>query len=241
MKYLLLTSTLFLTWNIDLGKDKAPFRTAEEGKKIFQDMYDPDTDILDEIHGLMVISEDRKIEFTGSMSGQINVLVPLEKFVNCLKDNCEMNFSFSETQVLALELFNSSQSEGSERSKFISLATIVECLAQTGKRSQNIQDFLDETIKKVEESNLSKSEKDELKNILREDKKQSISKLCNQYVEKILGEDAAKEFKRYYNIRSELVHTGKTSKTNEVENNYSKFKDLVSRLLVNCLIKLNQN
>jgi hypothetical protein len=99
--------------------------------------------------------------------------------------------------------------EYSSMVRLILSMTVIEMLAGSGGgRSNEEQAIVDELVQKIQESSLSKDQKESLALAVNGCKKYSIGKSCRKFVGQKLGKDQAKAFNELYNYRSRLVHLG---------------------------------
>lgn len=103
--------------------------------------------------------------------------------------------------------------EYSSMVRLILSMTVIEMLAGSGGlRSNKEQAVVDQLVQKIQESSLSKDQKDSLALAVGGCKKYSIGKSCRKFVSQKLGKDQAKAFNDLYNYRSSLVHSGEIDK-----------------------------
>ncbi|QZA78496.1 hypothetical protein K4H28_03510 [Deefgea tanakiae] len=99
--------------------------------------------------------------------------------------------------------------EYSSMVRLILSMTVIEMLAGSGgRRSNEEQEVVDELVQKIQESSLSKDQKESLALAVGGCKKYSIGKSCRKFVRQKLGKNQAEAFNELYNYRSKLVHLG---------------------------------
>jgi len=184
-----------------------------------------------EIHGTCIYPEDFNLKFLSI--GEINVLHSQSQrgFVNKILKNIKKE-PISQTNILtAFDLYGLSHFQSSLTAKFISLISAIECLSIRESCSQATIDFVDELIKHARD-NYKGDNKQNIKDRLRELKKESITKSCERFINSHLGSEKASAFKRLYKIRSEFIHEGKIAKNTNMGKSVLEADEIVSQLLV---------
>jgi hypothetical protein len=109
----------------------------------------------------------------------------------------------------AIDMLGAIHFEYSSMVRLILSMTVIEMLAGPGgRRSYDEQAVVDELIQKIQESSLTKDQKESLALAVGGCKTYSIGKSCRKYVSQKLGKDLAGAFNNLYNYRSRLVHSG---------------------------------
>jgi hypothetical protein len=219
-----------LRTGFDLGKDRASGQFSDSVKDAVEQRGGPR--LHNNVHGLYVFEEPESfmtMRLTAYSSS------PPERFIEAWKSEYDADSHLTPRETLALELYAQAQSETSVRSRFVSLATVVEALAAGAARSDKAQamidNFMDRLRTDTKTSDLEQSERDSLEGGLLELKRGSIGAACRRYITRALSSSDAKEFDRLYNIRSLLIHTGEYE-ASELGDELTKLGALVSKLLV---------
>lgn len=167
-------------------------------------------------------------------SGKLSTLHPIDSFISKFKEAAELSDKLSYKQSLALELFNMSFFEGSQRAGFISLFNAVEVLAIRGsyQLSDEMSNLLKGLEEKVKQSNLCRKDKNFFLGPLGGLRKESNSEACKNLIEKNLGSHQAEKFESHQIIRNALLHEGKVP-----ENFGERVKDL-REIILNLLIEI---
>ncbi len=221
-----------LRTGFDLGKDRATGQFSAFVKDAIEQQHG--VRIHDNVHGLYVFEEEPPPRFmTISATGFTSS--PPERFIEAWKREYDADPNLSPKETLALELYAQAHSEPSIRSRFVSLATVVEALAAGAMRSEQAQAMIDEFMERLrtdtKSSELDESERNSLERGLLELKRGSISASCRRYITRVLSKADAKEFDRLYEIRSLLVHTG-VYEASELGDELTKLDALVLNLLM---------
>lgn len=119
--------------------------------------------------------------------------------------------------LLAMEIFSSSQLEVTERAKFISLITSLESLSEQ-KSYKEYREILQEKINELinyikNEENIPQQIRESLTGRIRRDlEEESVRQAILRTVKKFTSQkEDRKLFEKAYDVRSSLVHDGKTS------------------------------
>jgi hypothetical protein len=205
IKNSILLSGLSLRMGFDIGKDKIKFQLSKALKDEYKEKYG--VQIIDDVHGLVVYSEDKPIDvmsakITGIVSDSIN------NFINDFLKYYKNNYIISEKQSLALELYNLSHFDKSLRGRYLTLVTVIESLSIREERSGVSIRHLEELIEITKGSNLETPEKESLIKGLEALRKESISRSCRKLVKRHLGQKRVKEFQEYYDVRGHILHNG---------------------------------
>lgn len=121
----------------------------------------------------------------------------------------------NEKQIVAAELFSASFFDVPFRSRFITLVTAIEALLVPQRRSDAVQSFVDDTKQDLEGRKIDEATKKGLTGSLERLRSDSIGEAGKSLCERLLpnkkygGRSAGKFFKYCYDLRSEIVHSGK--------------------------------
>lgn len=104
------------------------------------------------------------------------------------------------------------------RSRFITLVTAIEALLVPQRRSDAVQSFIDDAKKDLKQREIDDATREALTGSLNSLRFDSIGQAGKRLCERLLpqkkydGQSAGQFFKYCYNLRSEIVHSGKPSK-----------------------------
>jgi hypothetical protein len=181
--------------------------------------------LRDDKHGLDVYAEGApirhvRVEAYGSSTRLIS------KWQAFLSSEFVAAPPISPKQRLALDLLSLSGFDSRSKTKFLTLITIVEVLAQQRRRSTASCHLLDTFISRA------RAAKDPQAILLAGPlsflKRQSIGESCRQLVESVASADEAVFFGKCYKIRSQLVHRGETNAPLETD----RLRSLVASILL---------
>lgn len=206
---LMLCSTK-LRIGIDVGKDNA---VAGVSQTIIEREREKGVNLVNDIHGLVVYSTDEPVEFIARSKATMQLKYSANKFFKEFETAYKLVDKFTDKQTLAIELYNQSFFENTIRARFLTLISVIECLATTEKISAQTVALIDEFIVSVEDKleDDAYGERDDIINRLGYLKQESISSACRKIIRKYIGEEYVKRFKQLYNLRSNLVHRGAVS------------------------------
>lgn len=215
---------------LDAGHDRATASTSQAIKDTYAVQHG--SQLRDDVHGLDVFPEQPPVRWFGA-EGYGTVKHVIENYEGRLQAFYREQVTLTAKQQLALDLYNLSHFENASKPRFLLLVTVVEVLASPAARSAAAQEVLDALLAIVQTSALDVEEKERLSDGIGNLKKDSISGACRNFVARwASGEDSA-FFAGCYRARSELLHTGQTSRV-EV-GDPAKLDRLVSRLLIDSL------
>jgi hypothetical protein len=138
-----------LQLGIDVGRD-APFSG-------FSDVR---ASVRNEVHGLDVFPTEQTRGFISVEIGRPRKThpLPLERFVSELQKHYERNPGLTAKQQLALELYNSSHYETSEKTRFLTLITAIEVLVKRNRQPEQMQNLITDFIKTIDKIRLKEEE-----------------------------------------------------------------------------------
>ncbi|MFH5211409.1 hypothetical protein ACHIPZ_24870, partial [Antrihabitans sp. NCIMB 15449] len=228
---------------IDLGDDDAsklrPFESryepspgnifgamgAQEGDRLIQDRI-----------GLLVFDTDPKPSLIHFSAGVGSVSTGIDSFMDTLNaTRAKPYVPWTDQQKLAFELVHSSLFDANPETRYIQLVTAIEALLPAKQEVPTaIADAMDKLIEIVDQlPDTAKSVRHRVKELLRLDKQESISRKGVQFTGVLQGEYGGttpeKYFKELYGIRSNLVH-GNQHRSSIDELNY-RFSELVRFVL----------
>jgi len=214
---------------IDTGEDEVVMGLGKDVKKKAKEQG---FNVLDDIHGLCTFSEQLPVKVLSGFPPSLIVSSSEKIFVDELITVYGVNPSLSEKQILALDLYNLSRFESSLRARFVTLITAVEALSTRGKRTEPELAYLNILIELTKRTDLDSSQKKSLLESLTNLKQEGIAKACRKLVESRLNNVAVKSFQDYYEIRSKILHSGKTPEGVSLGSVTKGLDKLVSDLLV---------
>ncbi len=130
----------------------------------------------------------------------------------------EQPLALTDKQIIAAELYSASFFDVPFRSRFITLVTAIESLLVPQRRSDTVQSFIDDAKQDLKRLQIDDATREALTgslNWLRFDSiGQTGKRLCARRLphKEYDGQSAGKFFKYCYDLRSEIVHSGKPSK-----------------------------
>jgi hypothetical protein len=215
---------------INVGKDRATSASDIAMKDMLKEKHG--VQLRDDIHGLDVYSEDPPVT-RFSLFATATVSHEIKDFQVPLTNLYASELSFSAKQQLALEIYNLTHFEGAIKTRFLTLITVIEVLAERDKRSPAIREFLKSLSKHVSGSTLSKDEKKQLADGFGNLKRNSISESCRKLIAKYASGSDVEYFMNCYKARSELVHDGITQRLEA--DDPTRLDELVCQVLISNL------
>lgn len=217
-----------LRMGFDVGKDKASFFLGEDFKIRGKELG---YQLIDDVHGLCFFQECLKVRVCG---GGASVIMgfPSKKFIEEFKNVYKTNQNLNDKQTLSLELYNMSYFETSQRARFITLISAIECLCDRERRSDNAFKHIESLAEMTRKSNLATNEKKSFLNNISNLKTESISESCKKLVKTCLGVEYEAEFNKYYKIRSQMSHKGTPGKGINIISEISSLEAFTSKLFI---------
>lgn len=206
-KTLLLAGTI--GWmGFDFGLDRASSALSEELRALLEG-YQANR-IRDSIHGVDVYEEEegRETRFI-EMSAVGFVTASPSTFTETIKNVESKADDLSTAQIISMHLLNDSIFQPSSDSQLLTRVTSMEVLCERNRRSAPVVQALEQFAKAADELALGDEDRDALKTLLLNGKKESIGDACRRHVGALLGKDKIDAFDRIYKARSSLVHAGK--------------------------------
>ncbi len=215
-------------FGFDLGKNRPVSRVTDYGLAQLSEANG--VRVLNDVHGILVYEElptPKKF-----VSGQVSLVVARDerRFRSGLDRALALSEKLTAKQILAIDLYNTSFFEAFPVSRFLTLITVVECLAQTELLENEICKVISALEGTVATSQLNGSDMNYLKNRVSALKYESISRACNKLVSQLLGPAEVRNFKRWYGIRSRLVHNG--TQDSNVSQELLGLQDTAGRLIL---------
>jgi len=188
-----------------------------------------------------IFKEDKSFFMIGGIGGVslgLSMPILLSSFGDNLNNAANLIDKLDKKQLLALELYNLVHFETSKRTKFVILITAIECLTKQEKNSPQLIEQVDKLIKIAEESDI--EQKEYLINRLQNIKSESHLASCKRFIKEKLGkEEEIIAFKKYYNIRGDIVHDGREQEGINLDHQLSGLNNLISKLLNAAISEVN--
>jgi hypothetical protein len=169
--------------------------------------------IRGDVQGIDVYPAEADTMFV-RVGAQVGVGVGVDGFVAEFREIRAGAWQLSEKQRLAAELFSASFFDRVPRSRFITLVTVVEALLDAGRRSVDVQEFVDQARELAEALPKSEPSRQSLITGLERLRDESIGQAGRHLADRLLKDrsydelPAAKFFTKCYGIRSQTVHRG---------------------------------
>ncbi len=173
-------------------------------------------DILDK-NKVRIIDDEQYPTEIYSISG-ISIVCPAtsELFTNEIKRPFASNVKLSDKEILALELYGASHYEKSERASFLTLILALESLLEPKKRSNKTINHVKLLKEQTKCADIPENERNSILGSLEwlnsESISQGIKRMVNTFLKdkEYSGMPSIKFVTHCYDMRSKLVHTGKT-------------------------------
>jgi len=211
----------FLYWSIeqrvgiDFGDGRQRSRFTDAGLKYFEKMHG--CPLRSDIHGIDVYEHIEELKFI-SFNAKAEVGKHPDKLIDTFGREYLNNRPFTEKQLLASEIYANSFFDISARSRFVTLVTAIEALLEPLKRSDDVEELLEEFKDKIRQSTVDETTRNSIIGSLGNLTHQSISQagrlLANRLLPKEVFNDQASGdfFSRAYDLRSRLLHDGAIKK-----------------------------
>jgi hypothetical protein len=198
---------------IDFGDGRPRSVVTKAGLSMFQKHFG--CPVRNDVHGIDVYEHVEKMRF---VKGEVKPTVG--KSPPSLIDTFQREYlhprHLTENQLLASEVYASSFFDVSARSRFITLVTAVEALLERPKRSDAVEEFVEEFKAKAQLLNIDERTKNSIIGSLEDLKRESITQagcsLANRLVpnEFFDGQSSSDFFRRCYELRGQILHGGTT-------------------------------
>jgi len=235
----------FLYWaieqrvGIDFGDGRQRSRFTNAGLKYFEKMYG--CPLRSDMHGIDVYEHIEKLKFI-SFNAKAEVGKHPDKLIDTFGHEYLNNRLFTEKQLLASEIYANSFFDISARSRFITLVTAVEALLEPLKRSDDVEELVEEFKDKIRQSTVDETTKNSIIGSLGNLKHQSISQAGRLLADRLLPDEIFEEqasddfFSRAYDLRSRLIHDGAIEKEDgDIWNLANVMEAFVHKLLLAAL------
>jgi len=170
--------------------------------------------VRNQLHGLDVYEQFENQQFL-NVEAQASLRLGAESTVTSIAYWYDSNPALTEKQELATELFCSAHFDSPFRSRFLTLMTALEALLDYQVRSDAARMVVTDLQSVVANSALDEAEKQSLAGSLRWLHQESIGQAGKRIAATLLptgtygGHDAAKYFRKCYDLRSTIVHSGR--------------------------------
>lgn len=203
-------------FGLDFGGDGI-VRTflTDYGKKYYEQEFS--RPIRNDRLGIDVYESQKDLLFA-SLKGSMAVGRHADTFAQQVWQQINTPLPLTEKQIIAAELYSASFFDVPLRSRFITLVTAIEALLVPQRRSDAVQSFIDGVKKDLKGRQIDAAAKEALRGSLDWLRSDSIGQAGKRLCERLLphkeydGRSAGEFFKYCYNLRSEIVHSGKPSK-----------------------------
>jgi hypothetical protein len=170
----------------------------------------PGSRVLHDVHGPQVF-ECRPPPVFATVDLDLLVKRSPERFRELVAAALEKDIALTEREELAFELFSGSFFEPTADGRFLLLMMAVEALTVVEQRSKAAAAHIDELVATTQAAALTPEETESLANALRMLKRESISRAGQRLAQSLgsrtyLDQQPPDFFKRYYSLRSRLVH-----------------------------------
>lgn len=239
------TRNALLVWAVrrrfalDLGDDRLRSRFTPAGLALFQ--TEQSQSIRNDIHGLDIYECDGATTFV-SMTAAAGISFSGSGFERDLQELLEAPVDLNDKLALSAELYTASLMEASFRARFLTLTTAIEALLTPADRGSVVHEFIRDTQKRAASLEVDDNTRQSLQGSLSWLNRESIGQAGRALAKRVLpnesylGLPSDKFFGYCYEVRSQIVHSGKTSDKSvdlfELANVLSEFTgDLLSGLL----------
>ena len=196
---------------LDLGDGRRRGGLTEAGRKFLSEQLGHP--VRDQVHGLDVYELLDGIKFVSTQvdpQRQIDAPTALQAMSVWYERDCRL----SDKQELAIELFCASGFDKPYRSRFLTLMISLEALFEPSSRPDDVRALISVLEQTTEDSSISPTQKASLLGSLRWLRTESIGQVGHRTARQLLGDghydgvSPGKYFRRMYDLRSRIVHTG---------------------------------
>jgi len=197
---------------IDLGDGQARSIITNAGLKMFQARLE--RPVRNAILGIDVYEHQDNLVFAELKAG-LSLGKGSEVFVEQVAEAFRHPLTLTEKQVLAAEIYGASFFDESVRSRLITLVTAVEALLERADRCSKAQTLVTNMVDMVRKAEIPESSERAMRGSLQWLKKDSIGETGRALAKRLLGQqryhgmDASAFFTHCYNLRSQILHSGK--------------------------------
>jgi hypothetical protein len=215
---------------LDAGSDRATLSISRSMKDAI--LASQGVQLRDTIHGLDTYPEHPTPGWMGA-EAYGTVRRTIEDFDKPLQTFYRAQLACSAKQRLALDLYNLSHFEGTAKTRFLTLITVVEVLAERPKRPSAVRALLAGFRTTVRSSPLDEADRRRLTESIGSLSRESIGSACRGFVVSHATPEDGAYFAACYRARSDLVHDGQTSRPQATDP--TQLDALVSRLVIRSL------
>lgn len=197
---------------VDFGDGILRGFITDHGKKVYEREFG--RPVRNDRLGIDVYESEKRFLF-GSTSIEAGVGKNASAFTEQVCQLINRPLLLTEKQILAAELYGASFFDVPFRSRFITLVTAIEALLIPQRRSDAIQSFIDGIKQDLKGWKVDEVTKKALMGSLERLRSDSIGQTGKSLCERLLphkeygGRSAGKFFRYCYDLRSEIVHSGK--------------------------------
>lgn len=221
---------------IDFGDGLLRSVVTSTGIKMFEEMYK--RPVRNDVHGVDIYEHKDGMVFV-RMNAQFTLGKDPTTFVGQFSETFGQHPVLTEKQLLAFELYCASFFDVSLRSRLITLVTSIEAVLELAERSELDKDIVENMSELVRRSGMLAETKESFMGSLQWLKYESIRQGGRKLVKRLLGSrdyrgmSAERFFIYCYDLRSQILHTGKPEKASiDLLNVTNTLQEFVSALLI---------
>jgi len=234
VKVALTIAGVILGAGIDVGSDQVLSTAAKRTDGLPDDRLQPD------IHGLQVVPELEGMIFGFLRFDRQTVRITPESLQKAVMDYYSLKVELTKKQILAAQLYNQSHFNSTDTARFLTLISVVEVLSERRLRSTDAQKLIDQMIELTK--SVKSPDMDSLRSSLSDLKQESIGSACRFLVKKHCGDIVnAKDFSRFYTIRSVLVHRGEPPEGTDFPQEIRRLDGIVRHLICGHIVDSQQS
>ncbi|MGA2515279.1 MAG: hypothetical protein ABSG44_01875 [Thermodesulfobacteriota bacterium] len=221
---------------IDFGDGRLRGVVTSTGIKMFEEMYK--RPVRNDVHGVDIYEHKDGMVFV-RMNAQFTLGKDPTTFVGQFSETFGQHPVLTEKQLLAFELYCASSFDVSLRSRLITLVTSIEAVLELAERSELDKAIVENMSELVRRSAMLAETKESFMGSLQWLKYESIRQSGRKLVKRLLGSrdyggmSAERFFIYCYDLRSQILHTGKPEKASiDLLNVTNTLQEFVSALLI---------
>lgn len=188
----------------DFGTDNVRSRLSDAIKREAKERFG--ADIRDEVHGIDVFEDGDVKHFTAEAHGSVHIGLP-----DFAKRITEAG-AFPELTRLSrtgAELINDSFFPMPDEARFLLRISAIEALCKQARRPKPVQDLINALVRATPSLTLDDCAAETMRRVLMDARRQSVRQGCLTEIRARLGDAAAAEFDKLYDLRSRYLHSGK--------------------------------
>jgi hypothetical protein len=230
VKTAVMLAGLLLGVGIDVGTDQviSPAPRHTDGQPI--EHWQPD------VHGLQIVPEHDRLAFGLLYFSRPMLKKPISNsdLEEKVAEAYAPDKALTKKQTLATQLYSQSHFQSSDATRFLTLISAIEALAERHRRAPATVVLINRVIEQAATAgDLEEFERKSLIDGLGNLKRESISSACRRLVRTHCGDPAVEAFIHAYRIRGELLHNGEPSSETDLTMELLHLDPLVRRLTVN--------